>query len=174
MIETLEGLRVVLRAPQPTDRADRLAAGRDPEFHRMVGGSRSIPGPLTPADVDRWYASLVSEPYAWVVAFGDRCIGVARLHHVDRSQGVGSYAVGLFRPEHRGQGLGQEITRLVLEYAFDTLCLQRVQLKVLDFNQRAIACYRKCGFVEVEREPVQLADEVAADVLMEARPPVLG
>jgi RimJ/RimL family protein N-acetyltransferase len=172
MSETLEGLRIVLRSPRPTDRADRVAAGRDLEFHRMVGGSRSNTDPLTPADVDRWYTSLVAERFAWVVEFESRCVGAARLHHVDLSDGVGQYAVGLFRPEHRGKGLGQEVTKLVLHYGFETLRLQRVQLKVLDFNAPAIACYRKCGFVEVGREPVQLADEAAVDVLMEIRRPV--
>jgi ribosomal-protein-alanine N-acetyltransferase len=167
--QILEGARVVLRAPRPVDRSDRLAAGRDPEFRRMVGGTGPDPGPLTTAEVDHWYAGLVAEPYSWVVEFEGHCIGVARLHHVDLATRNAQYAIGLFRSEHRGRGFGQEVTRLVLDQAFGPLGLERVELRVLDFNQRAIACYRRCGFVEVARERVQLADLSATDVVMEIR-----
>ena len=135
----------------------------------MVGGTGPDPGPLTPADVDRWYSALEGEPYSWVVEFEGRCIGVARLHDVNRAAGTARYAVGLFRPAHRGVGLGQEITRLVLDHAFGPLGLSRVELRVLDFNHRALACYRRCGFLEIAREPVQLGGTTAIDVIMEVR-----
>jgi len=135
----------------------------------MVGGVGPNPGPLTPADVDRWYSGLEEEPFSWVVEFEGRCIGVARLHGVERTAGTARYAIGLFSPEHRGRGLGQEITRLVLDYAFGTLGLSRVHLRVLDFNQRALDCYRRCGFLEIAREPVQLGGIAACDVIMEVR-----
>ena len=41
------------------------------------------------------------------------------------------------------------ITSLVLQYFFRDVNLQKVQLSVYDFNTRAVASYRKCGF-EVE------------------------
>jgi RimJ/RimL family protein N-acetyltransferase len=137
----------------------------------MVGAVGPDPGPLTTADVDRWYSALEGEPYSWVVEFEARCIGVARLHDVHRTAGTARYAIGLFRPEHRGLGLGQEITRLVLDHAFGPLDLSRVELRVLDFNQRALACYRRCGFREIAREPVQLGGIVASDVIMEVERP---
>ena len=165
----LKGARVLLRAPRPEDRSDRLAAGRDPEFRRMVGGTGPDPGPLTAAEVERWYAGLVAETYSWVVEFEGHCIGVARLQQVDLAARNAQYAIGLFRPEHRGRGFGQEVTRLVLDHAFGPLGLERVALRVLDFNERAIACYRRCGFVEVARETVYLADVPATDVVMEIR-----
>lgn len=165
----LNGAHLVLRPPRPTDRADRLDAGRDPGFRRMVGGVGPDPGPLTTPEVDRRYNGLTSEPYSWVVEFNGRCIGVARLHHVDAAARSARYAIGLFRSEHRGRGFGQEATRLVLDYAFGALDLERVELRVLDFNHQAIACYRRCGFVEVAREPVQLGDTPASDVVMEVR-----
>ena len=50
-----------------------------------------------------------------------------------------------------GKGLGTEVTRYVLDYAFDALNLNRVHLTVLATNPRAIAVYEKLGF---EREGV--------------------
>src|SRR5512145_560846 len=109
--QVLRGARVLLRAPRPEDRADRLAAGRDPEFRRMVGATGPDAGPLTAAEVERWYARLVAETYSGVVEFEGHCIGVARLHHVDLATRKAQYAIGLFRPEHRGRGFGQEVAR---------------------------------------------------------------
>jgi [ribosomal protein S5]-alanine N-acetyltransferase len=53
-----------------------------------------------------------------------------------------------------GRGGGREATRLVLAYAFGTLQLHRVEVRVLDFNTRAIRMYERCGFSRegVERE----------------------
>ena len=51
-----------------------------------------------------------------------------------------------------GRGLGTEVTQLVLRYAFEDIALHRVDLRVIEYNQRAIAMYRSCGFVEEGRE----------------------
>jgi hypothetical protein len=67
----LLGARVRLRAPRPGDIADRLAAGRDPEFRRMVGARPAV-APLTRSDAERWFAALVREPYGWVIEHGGR------------------------------------------------------------------------------------------------------
>ena len=61
-------------------------------------------------------------------------------------------AIGLYAPQFLGRGLGAESLRLVLRHAFGTLGMHRVDLRVLDFNDRAIAAYRACGFVEEGRE----------------------
>lgn len=41
---------------------------------------------------------------------------------------------------------GQESIKALLKYAFNTLKLDEVFLKVYDFNLRGIACYEKVGF----------------------------
>ncbi len=68
----------------------------------------------------------------------------------------------------RGRGLGTAATHLVLAYAFDVLALHRVELRVLTFNERAIACYEKCGFVRegVEREGAWIGGEWQSDLRM--------
>ena len=48
----------------------------------------------------------------------------------------------------RGRGLGREVTRLAMSWAFGELGLHRVELQVLAFNSRAIRCYLACGFLQ--------------------------
>lgn len=165
----VQGARVLLRPVRPQDQQERLAYGRDPEFHRLVGGAPERAGhPFTEPDVERWYVQLRNEPLYWVVEAEGRMIGTARLHALDRHHRRARYAVGLFSPEHRGRGYGAETTRLVLGYAFGALHLHRVELRVLEFNTRAIRMYEHCGFVRegIEREGVLLGGVWYGDVLM--------
>jgi RimJ/RimL family protein N-acetyltransferase len=135
----------------------------------MVGAIGSAPGPLTQADAERWYDDVGREEHGWVIELDGRCVGVARLHSLDASLKQAHLAVGLFAPQNRGMGLGTEAVQLVLSHAFDTLELSVVRARVLAFNSRAIACYRRCGFREVAREPLSLDGEAAEDVLLEVR-----
>lgn len=51
----------------------------------------------------------------------------------------------MFVADLRGRGLGREVTRLVVAWAFDVLGVHRIQLDVVDDNRRAIDCYLSCG-----------------------------
>jgi [ribosomal protein S5]-alanine N-acetyltransferase len=135
----------------------------------MVGAPGPA-SPVTPADAAAWYAAVAGNPLEWVVEHGGRCVGVARLHGVDEPSARGHLAVGLFAPADWGRGLGTEVVRLLLAHAFGAGRLAVVGLRVLSFNERALTCYRRCGFREVGREPVTLDGEAAEDILMECRP----
>lgn len=54
-------------------------------------------------------------------------------------------------PEHWSGGLGTDALRVMLRYGFHELGLNRIGLGVWAFNDRAIAAYRKVGFVEEGR-----------------------
>ena len=158
----------MLRRPRPSDTQDRLACGRDPELIRLYGGDYRAVAPLTPEDAQRWYEGQLAVPYGWVIEWEGRCIGTVRLHSVDAHDQRASLAIGLFDRTTWGQGLGTEAIRLVLGYAFQSLRLHRVSLRVLAYNTRAIRAYEKCGFVRegVERESALVAGEWHDDVMM--------
>ena len=164
----LHGARVLLRPPVPGDKANRLRCGRHSELHRMWGGDTRTNPPFTAEDADRWYSQEAEDPLRWVIEFEGRAIGDIRLHSLDTTDRRARLAVGIFDAGCWGQGLGTDAVRRLLAHAFDTLHLHRVDLRVLDFNHRAIACYEKCGFVQegVEREGAWIAGEWQSDVMM--------
>jgi len=164
----LSATSVSLRPPRERDKRDRLSHGRDPEFRRMVGGDPRTCPPLTAEDVDRWYADVCDDRLCWTIDLGGRCIGTARLHSLDQQNRRARYAIGIFHPSGWGKGYGTEATQLVLRHAFEQLKLHRVELRVLAFNHRAIACYEKCGFVRegVERDALLVGGEWQDDVIM--------
>ncbi len=49
------------------------------------------------------------------------------------------------------RGYGTDAIVTLLRFGFDEVNLHRVALEVNEDNARAIACYRKCGFVEEGR-----------------------
>lgn len=168
MTETLHGQHVMLRPPRPSDKQDRLTLGRNLDIARMFGGSSRTIGPLTDAEVDEWYAAIESDPHGWMIEHAGRCIGNARLHSLEPEARTARYAVGILQPALLGQGLGREVTALVLAYAFEALNLRRVDLRVLAFNTRAIRSYEAAGFEQtgLEHHVIRIDDEWHDDVLM--------
>jgi RimJ/RimL family protein N-acetyltransferase len=124
--------------------------------------------PLTSGDVDRWYERLRVDPLAWVIEADGKAVGHCRLHSLDHENRAARYAIGIFNREYWGRGLGTQTTRLVLAHAFTDMKLHRVDLRVLSYNARAIACFTKCGFVEEgrERDSVLVAGKWHTDVRM--------
>jgi len=154
-LPALRSERVILRGPRESDIDDRLRYPIDPEeedaygshWRREWDGRRQHTREYL-ADGARAAAELAAaDPasYTWAVEHDGRCVGSAGLR-VDAGQHRATYSIGLFAPELRGHGLGQEITRLVLEWAFGVLGVHRVELEVLAGNSRAIGCYLACGF----------------------------
>ena len=70
-----------------------------------------------------------------------------RFHNVDSHNRRAALAIGIEDPARLDRGLGTEALRLALGFGFAT-GLRLVSVRVSTSNARAIACDRKCGFVE--------------------------
>lgn len=164
----LTGRHVILRPPRPSDKEDRLRSGQPPELVKMYGGDYRNTSPLTLEGVTRWYERLERDPLAWVIEVDGKAVGHCRLNSFDEDNRSARYAIGIFDPTRWGKGFGTEATRLVLRHAFEDLQLHRVDLRVLSYNRRAIASFKKCGFVEEgrERDSAPVAGEWHTDVRM--------
>lgn len=149
MLPVLPGERVILRDLVASDVDDRLRHPIDPEEEDGYGSSwrREWGGERYHTREHLLAIRTPPEPgaYEWAVEYDGHCVGHARLR-VDTDQHGASYSVGLFVAGLRGRGLGREITRLILSWAFGALGAHRVELEVLAFNRRAIDCYLACGF----------------------------
>ena len=151
-LPTLRGERVILRRYRDSDVDDRLAHPIDPEEEDNYGSlwRRGWDGRLSHTR-EHLTAQMQSADtgitgiYAWAIEYDGHCVGHAGLS-VDPDQHSARYTVGLFVRALRGRGLGREVTRLVLAWAFDVEGVHRVELEVLAANTGAIKCYLACGF----------------------------
>lgn len=88
-----------------------------------------------------------------VVIFGIRLleegklIGSCQLHSINYVHRSAELQIRLGDTEQRGRGYGTEAVRLLMDFAFKDLNLQRVHLHVLSTNVVAIRVYEKVGFM---------------------------
>jgi RimJ/RimL family protein N-acetyltransferase len=143
----LVGARVRLR---PFREDDLDAAWRmlgDEEGRRLTGTHARF----TREDSDRWYRSRPDQVDRLDLAVArrddDRLVGEVVLHELDRDNRSCGFRISLLGPEVFGRGYGTEATRLLLDHAFGTVGLHRVELEVYDHNPRALHVYRRLGFV---------------------------
>jgi len=89
--------------------------------------------------------------YAIVEKGTDRLLGNCGLLDIEESNRSAEVGIFIGPPEARGKGYGTEALRLLCDYAFNALNLRSLMLRVYDYNERAIASYRRIGFRELGR-----------------------
>lgn len=73
-------------------------------------------------------------------------IGSVYLQHIEREHAKAEYGVFIGDTDSCGRGYGTMVARAVLQLAFYELKLNRVYLRVLPWNARAVRCYEHAGF----------------------------
>lgn len=139
------GPRVTLR---PLNKATDLPLMtkwiNEPDVTRFL----SIWRPMMEKDEEKFLDSLVGSTTD--IVFGievrGKLIGVMGLHHIDwvNRRAITGALIG--EEKRRGKGYGTEAKMLLLEYAFNSLNLAKVNSGVIAFNRRSEACLLKCGY----------------------------
>jgi diamine N-acetyltransferase len=131
-------------------------------YHRMTSGTQ-------------WIPFIIYEIELW------RPVGYTFLYDVDRNNKTSELVIMIGEPSSRGKGYGSEATRLILDFAFTSLSLSNVILRVDEFNLGAIRAYEKAGFkrIGVRRKSKMmngtLWDTIYMDIIAdEFESPVLG
>lgn len=103
----------------------------------------------------------------------DKLIGTVGLEDYNAINRTATLGIFIGDKEVRNKGYGTEAIRLILDYGFNYLNLNNIKLDVMEFNERAIACYKKCGFKEYGRRRKaefvngKYYDRISMDVLAE-------
>ena len=86
--------------------------------------------------------------FAIVLRESDEMIGCNALYDISWIHARAETATEIYRPQHRGTGLGTEAKHLLLEYAFDRLGLHMIYSYVAEVNARSAAALIKQGYRE--------------------------
>lgn len=92
-----------------------------------------------------------SADFAIVTLNNDNIIGTISLENVNSISKAAELGIFIGEKDYLSKGYGAEAIMLVLDYGFNYLNLNSIRLQVLEFNQRAMKCYNKCGFIETGR-----------------------
>jgi RimJ/RimL family protein N-acetyltransferase len=145
----LYGERIVLREYRQEDYAAIRAWVNDRETVRYLSSRYWMP--QSAADTADMLDHVThAGPNGAFFVIADResgdYLGQIDLTSVNWKLRLADMAIVLGREAERGKGLGGEAIALLLEYAFTTLGLNRVELEVAADNLRAVRCYERAGF----------------------------
>ena len=118
------------------------------------GYGRFFTFPLTAEQIILFQQSRSEESLFFTILNGSIIIGSFELI-VKKSEDKCTVARFLIYDEYRSKGYGTYSLKLLTEYAFNKLMLQSVTLGVFDFNESALKCYKKAGFVEINRVEIE-------------------
>ena len=149
----LQGKLVRLRALEPTDLENAYTWVNDHEVTQYL----MVRYPWSRAQEEKYLTENSSQGSSFqdvrlaIDTLDGVHIGMTGLHRArpeDRSAELG---IMIGDKAFWSNGYGTDTMQTLLRFAFDQMNLHKVMLGVFEFNERAQACYRKCGFVDEGR-----------------------
>jgi RimJ/RimL family protein N-acetyltransferase len=135
-----------------------------PRFTRWLNDPEVLEGlllcvPMSLTDEEEWFTEVRRQPpdqrplsIDLKTRGGWEHIGGTGLHAIDRLIRSAEFGIHIGEKKYWNKGAGTDATRTIVRYGFETLNLNRIWLRVYEFNRRAQRAYEKVGFT---REGVQ-------------------
>ena len=147
-LPTLESPRARLRPLGPSDVPALFAIFSDPETMRYW----SSPAMLDPTEAEALLRDIQAQGetgtlFQWGIARreDDLVIGTCTLHRIDRTHRRAELGYAL-RRDQWGRGLAHEVLIALLDHAFDTLNLHRLEADIDPRNAASIRSVERLGF----------------------------
>ncbi|MFZ2097267.1 MAG: GNAT family protein [Anaerolineales bacterium] len=156
-----------------------------PTFVRWLNDSEVKQGimihhPFSQAEEENWFEGMLKRPMDEHVmgieireASNDggedhwRLIGTLGFTDIDWRNHSSEFGIMIGEKSYWNRGFGSEAVRLLVQYGFCTLNLNRIFLRVFENNPRAIRAYEKAGFVHEGRmRQAEYRDGKYIDVLV--------
>lgn len=106
--------------------------------------------PITDVHHQAWLERILARKDVFIFGIRDArtdvLLGSCQLHSVNRVHRRAELQIRIGSRSERGKGFGRDATRLLLQFAFDDLNLERVSLHVFSTNEPAIKMYERVGF----------------------------
>lgn len=148
----LEGRLVRLRAFEAYDLDAEHAFVND--FETLQSMLSGIPLPASLSDEQQWLSQQTSYTrgeYQFAVEdFDGSLVGRCGVTRLDWKNRVAELAIMIGAP-YRRRGYGREAMALLCDFCFQEMNLHKLKVSVLAFNEAAVRCYEKLGFVREGR-----------------------
>ena len=150
----IEGSLVNLRPVDVSDLERYFAWINDPEVAEHL---QVWPLQVSRIQEEAWLAAVMNHTqppeitYAIETRDEGRHIGSVSLHKIEIVERHAELGIMIGDKTQWNRGYGTDAIMTMLQLAFEGINLNRVYLRTDEDNNRAVACYRKCGFVEEGR-----------------------
>jgi RimJ/RimL family protein N-acetyltransferase len=108
-------------------------------------------GQIMSLEGEKKYLEENSNPeatFSIITLDNDKLIGTVGLESIDHLNRTATLGIFIGDKDYLSKGYGTEAIRLLLDYGFNYMNLHSVKLNLMRFNERALKCYKKCGFKE--------------------------
>jgi [ribosomal protein S5]-alanine N-acetyltransferase len=142
----LIGEKIYLRPIDREDAAQLQAFMNDPEVTQTLGAYRPL---SMQRELDFIEQTNKDKNQVWlgiVLKQDDRLIGTVALRAIQGKDRKADFGIKIGFKEEWNKGYGTEATKLIVRHGFETLNLNKVWLKVFEYNARAMRAYEKAGF----------------------------
>ena len=149
-LKKLVGERIYL-SPRRTEDLEKYTEWmNDFEVTDYIGRSHQI---MTIEAEKKYLEENINEEavFAIVDIEKNKLIGTIGLNKVNHFKRTATLGIFIGDKDYRNKGYGTEAIKLILDYGFNYLNLNNINLDLLEVNERAFACYKKCGFKEYGR-----------------------
>ena len=147
------GELIELRPVDRTNLETYLTWVSDPEVTATLAiGARPLTRENEQEFFDRATRSTATDVFWAIHALDDGAvIGQTGLHRIDPSNRSASLGIVIGDKQRWGKGYGTDAVRVLCDYGFAELNLYRIELEVLEHNERGYRAYLKAGFTEEGR-----------------------
>jgi RimJ/RimL family protein N-acetyltransferase len=144
----ISGNLVRLRAYNKNDLKFELEYINDFEVKKNI--NPEIPFPLRFEDEEKWYNSINpmgNGIYTFVIEEleSHKYVGICEVNDIDWKNSVATIGIFIGKP-FWGKGFGTEAMRLLINFIFEEMNINKIKLSVFGFNNRAIKMYENLGF----------------------------
>lgn len=142
------GKLVTLRAMERRDLAKSRHWVNDLEITSLIG--RALP--VSDLEEERWFARMMEDEKVVMFAVETkeekRHIGIVWLWNIDYRNRKAEARIIIGNKRCWGKGYGREVLKLLVNFAFQNLNLNKVYAYVLKDNPRAVKAFEKLGFAK--------------------------
>ncbi len=147
-----EGKKVLLRSVELTDLDDILEHFNTIDLRKFI----STPIPYSREEEEQWIRKTWEErqkgvAYHFAIVKKDtrEFLGTCGLFDINTITRTAELGIAIHAKKNWGKGFGTDTMTVLLNIGFKFLNLHRIELRVFEFNKRAIRTYEKVGFKTV-------------------------
>lgn len=144
----IEGEKVILRKKRVEDAWDEYRWRKDPEISELDGTVPiSIPFPLFLSSF-MWEITSSGDRTFSIYTKDGKHIGSCMYYDLDERKKEAEIGIIIGEKSFWGKGYGRDVVKSLTNFLFKEKGLRKIKLRTLPTNERAIRCFKSCGFEE--------------------------